>query len=121
MGIFFRSHRKTRTSDEVRMEGVKARYEASIISIESTPVNEILSTPNFVYTYYKTSHYLDEPPTKDTEFKVVRFVYRNDPPDLFDFTHGVIVVRAKGTKEYEASIQVVDGIIVKSFVNEFYG
>ena len=121
MGIFSRRQKNGEVSDKSRIDRAKVRYEASKVPLENVPVDEILNTPNFVHTYYKASSRLDEPSTKDTEFKVVRFVYRNEPPNVFDYTHKVIVSKVRGKKEYEASIQIVDGKIVKSIVYDFYG
>jgi hypothetical protein len=114
MGIFSRNKKHGEISDEARLERAKARHEASKIYIEDVSVEEILDDANFIETTYGSE-------TKQTEFRVIRFVYRSDPPSVFDYTHKVIVVRARGKKEYEASIQIVDGKIVKSIVYDFYG
>ena len=112
--IFSRNKKHGEITDDARIEGVKARYEASKVSLENISVEEILSTPNFIETTYGSE-------TKQTDFKVIRFLYRFDPVMFNDTTHRAIVVRARGKKEYEASLTIENGKIVKSFVMDFYG
>lgn len=114
MGIFSRNRNNNEISDEVRMNRVKARYEASKVPLENVSVEEILATPNFIETTFGSE-------TKQTEFKVIRFLYQFDPPSFLDVTHRAIVVRARGKKEYEASLIIENGKIVKSYVMDFYG
>jgi hypothetical protein len=114
VGLFSRNKKHGEITDNAGIEGVKARYEASKVSLENVAVEEILSTPNFIETTYGTE-------TKQTDFKVIRFLYRFDPVMFNDTTHRAIVVRARGKKEYEAGLTIVDGKIVKSIVFDFYG
>ena len=114
VGIFSRNKKISEINDDTRIEGLKAKYEASKVSLENVAVEEILSTPDFIETTYGTE-------TKQTDFKVIRFLYRFDPPMFNDTTHRAIVVRARGKKEYEAGLTIVDSKITKSIVFDFYG
>ena len=106
MGLFGK-----KDNDEQRLKKAKERWEKGAKSLEGVAVEAILDEPTFTDSTWEG---------KTTIFRVIRLVREFNPPRL-DKTHEVIVVRGKGTKEYEARLEVADRKVIKSFVINFYG
>ena len=85
------------------------------VSLEGVDVLSIVDDPTFIDSTWQG---------KETTFRIVRLLEAYSPESLrgkFGNTHGVIVCRANGKKEYEALLTIENRRVVKSFVVDFYG
>jgi hypothetical protein len=91
-------------------------------NLNEMPVSEFLDTDLFEYKYVSGTFHMDE--SKDPRpivFKVIRITRVFEVVNTFGYTHSATVSRAKGKKEYEASLAIENGKIKNSIIYDFYG
>ncbi len=84
-------------------------------SLDGVSVLDIVDSDSFVDKTWQG---------KETTFRIVRFKESYSPDHLryrMGTTHEAVVVRGKGTKEYEALLGIQERKVIKSFVDKFYG
>ena len=93
----------------------KDKATPKVQSLEGVPVLDIVDSDSFVDKTYQG---------KETTFKIVRFKESYSADHLryrMGTTHEAVVVRGKGSKEYEALLGIQERKVIKSFVDKFYG
>ena len=93
-------------------------HEASAthaIQISDVPVGQIVDVDTFVDSTHQG---------KETTFRIVRFTEeysKGHHRSAFGTTHEAVVVRGAGKKEYVAMLGIANRVVVKSYVDKFYG
>ena len=95
--------------------GKKEKAAPKVQSLEGVSVLDIVDSDSFVDKTWQG---------KETTFRIVRFKESYSPDHLrhkLGKTHEAVVVRGKGTKEYEALLGIQERKVIESFVVNFYG
>ena len=95
--------------------GKKEKATPKVQSLEGVSVLDIIDSDSFVDKTWQG---------KETTFRIVRFKESYSSDHLryrMGTTHEAVVVRGKGTKEYEALLGIQGRKVIKSFVDKFYG